>query len=162
MKALAKFLTVVTLVVVLLGGYIIWAANISVVPAGALVESAADRQPAFDSLTASAAVGSPDLVLYNTDISPDSADYIFVTYTVNMENRNLLPAEWLQLSLSVQDGDVLMIKPAIEDILPMDSEKIELVLMTSRSNSASYTRSAVLTYYVYGHEITMPLTLGAK
>ncbi len=162
MKAFAKFLTVVTLIVVLLGGYIVWASNIDVMPAGALVESAADRQSAFDSLTASAAVGSPDLILYNTDISMSSADYIFITYTIDMENHNLLPAEWLQISLIAQDGDVLMIKPAIEDIMPLDSEEISLVLMTSRSNSASYTRTAELTYYVYGHEITMPLTLGTK
>lgn len=162
MRSLAKFLAVVTLIVAVLGVYLVQASEISVAPAGALVESAADRQSAFDSLTQSAAVGSPDLVLYNTDIAADPSEYIFVTYTVKISNRNLLAAEWLQISLEPQSGDVLMIKPAIEDISPLSSADVTLVLMTSRSNSTSYTRNASLTYYVYGHEYTVPLTLGAK
>ncbi len=162
MKSLAKFLAVVTLIVVLLGVYLVRASVISITPAGALVESAADRQSAFDSLTQSAAVGSPDLVLYNADISADPAEYIFVTYTVKISNRNLIAAEWLQISIESQSGDVLMIKPSIEDIAPISSADVTLVLMTNRSNSTSYSRNATLTYYVYGHEYTVPLTLGAK
>lgn len=162
MKSLAKFLAVIALIVVLLGVYIVRSSTISVTPAGALVESAADRQSAFVSLSESAAVGSPSLVLYNTEISADPSEYIFVTYTLKISNRNLLAAEWLQIALESQSGDVLMIKPAIEDIDPMSELDVTLVLMTGRSNSTSYTRNAVLTYYVYGHEYSVPLTLGAK
>lgn len=162
MKAFSKFLLVITLIVILLGVYLVQASSISISPSGALVESAADRQSAFDSLSQSIAVGSPDLILYDTNLTGSSADYIFVTYKVDFSNLNLLPAEWIQISLEPQTGDVLMIKPSIEDIAALDSEKVELVLMTSRSNSTAYSRTAEITYYVYGHEYTRQITLGAK
>ena len=160
MKALAQFLLVITLIVAVLAGYVIHAANIAVTPSGTLVESAADRQSAFDSLSQSAAVGSPDLILYGAQPSADSSQYVFVTYTIDLNNSNLLPVEWIQIALEPQGSDVLMIKPSIEDIAAFSAEQITLVLMTTRS--ASYTRNATLTYYVYGHEFNVPLVLGSK
>ena len=55
-----------------------------------------------------------------------------------------------------------MIKPSIEDITALNSEKVTLVLMTARNNATAYSRNAEVTYYVYGHEHTEYITLGAK
>jgi len=74
---------------------------------------------------------------------------------------NLLPAEWLQIDLEPQKGDVLMLKPAVEDVLPFNEEYITLVLMTDRS-AASYQRSATVRYYVYGHEFSRSIQLVAQ
>ena len=158
MKALAKFLCVVTLLVALTGLYISHACNINVSCGSGLVESAADRIQAFDSIRYSMNVGSASLVPYRTGI-PGSADqYVFVTYTLHLKNMNLLPVEWIQIELEPQNGDVLMLKPAVEDVMPFSEEVITLVLMTDRS-TASYLRSATLIYYVYGHEFRLPIQL---
>ena len=50
MRGIAKFLTLVTVIVLLACGYVIWASELSVSSAGAVVESAADRADAFESI----------------------------------------------------------------------------------------------------------------
>ena len=158
MKALAKFLCVVVLLVVLTGLYISHACDITVTSGGGLVESAADRIQAFDSIRYSMTVGSSSLVPYQTGIGGNADQYVFVTYTLNLKNMNLLPVEWIQIDLQPQKGDVLMLKPAVEDVPPFSEETITLVLMTDRA-AASYARSATLSYYVYGHEFKIPVQL---
>ena len=158
MKALAKFLTFVTVLVFLAGGYIYWAAEINVVPGGGLVESAADRTSAFESIRQSTELGSPDLIMFEDAITAGPDQYVFVTYTLRLRNRNILPAEWLQIDLIPQAGDVLMVKATVEDIPGFSEQLVSVVLLTDRT-TASYARSATLSYYVYGHEFSVPVQL---
>jgi len=92
MKAIAKFLTVVTMLVLLTIGYIFWAAELKVTPGGGLVESAADRASAFESIRQSTEIGSPDLIMFQNSITAGPEQYVFVTYTLRMRNMNILPA----------------------------------------------------------------------
>lgn len=159
MRAIAKFLTVVTVLVLLAGGYVIWAAELKVSSAGALIESAADRAEAFQNIYESMQIGAPELEVFASEnIDPDPAQYMFVTYTLKVRNLNALPAEWMQLNIQPQDGDVLMVKPTVEDAPAFNEQLVTLVLLTSRS-AADYVRSATLNYYVYGHEYSVPVTL---
>lgn len=157
MKAIAKFLTVVTLIVLLAGGYIYWAAALQVLPESGLVESAADRVQVFDNIVSTARVGSSDLIVYS-DASGSAEQYSFVTYTLRLRNMNALPAEWLQLDITPQQGDVLLVKASTEDVPAFSEKLLTVVLLTDRS-AASYARSATLTYYVYGHEFSIPVQL---
>ena len=158
MKAIAKFLTLVTVLVLLAGGYVIWASELKVAPGGAVVESAADRAQAFEGIRQSAETGSADLVMYADSIDYGADQYVFVTYTLRLRNLNALPAEWMQLDIVPQEGDVLMVKATIEDVPAFNEQLFTVVLMTDRT-VASYARSATLTYYVYGHEISIPVQL---
>ncbi len=158
MKAIAKFLTVVTVLVLLAGAYVVWASEIDVLPGKGMVESAADRAQAFESIISSAAVGSSDLEVY-ADVLPENADqYSFITYTLRLRNMNALPAEWLQLSVAAQPEDVLMVKATVEDVPAFSERLVTVVLLTNRS-TVSFARSATLHYYVYGHEFTIPVQL---
>lgn len=159
MRAIAKFLTVVTVLVLLAAGYVIWAAELKVAPAGAVIESAADRAEAFQNIYQSMQVGSADLEIFTAEtIDPSPEQYMFVTYTLKVRNLNALPAEWMQLSITPEDGDVLMVKPTVEDAPAFNEQLVTLVLLTSR-NAADYVRTATLNYYVYGHEYSIPVTL---
>lgn len=159
MRAIARFLTVVTVLVLLAGGYVIWAAELKVSSAGAVLESAADRAEAFGNIYESMRVGASELEVFTTEsIDPSPEQYMFVTYTLKVRNLNALPAEWMQLSLEPQDGDVLMVKPTVEDVPAFNEQLVTLVLLTSR-NAADYVRNARLNYYVYGHEYSVPVTL---
>lgn len=157
MKAIAKFLTVVTLLVLLAGGYIVWASELHVLPESGVVESAADRAQAFENLLSAAHIGSTDVSVYS-DISGTADQYSFVTYTLRLRNGNILPAEWLQIHLTPQPGDVLLVKSTVEDVPGLSEKLLTVVLLTERS-TASYARTAALTYYVYGHEVTIPVRL---
>lgn len=160
MKALAKFLTVVTVLVLLAGGYVIWASELGVSPAGTLVESAADRTDAFESIRQTAAVGGSGVTLYADGMLGEPDEYVFVTYTLRLRNSNVLNAEWLQLELTPQEGDVLLLASSVEDVPAFSEQLYTVVLLTSR-NTASYARSAELTYYVYGHEHKAALQLAS-
>lgn len=161
MKTVAKFLSVVTALVLLAGGYILWASGLKVSPGGLLVESAADRSEAFEGIRQSASVGSGSLTMFAPEIEQGPEQYIFITYTLRARNLNLLPAEWIQLEVTPQEGDVLLVKPTEEDVPAFNERLITAVLMTDRS-TASHARSAVLSYYVYGHEYRIPVQLGAQ
>lgn len=159
MKAIAKFLTVVTLLVLLAGGYVILTAELKVSSAGVLIESAADRAEAFQNIYQSVQTGSTEFELFDGAlIDPAPDQYVFATYTLKVRNLNALPAEWMHLSVEPQDGDVLIVKPSVEDAPAFSEQLVTLVLLTGR-NAADYVRSATLTYYVYGHEYSLPITL---
>lgn len=158
MKAIAKFLTLITTLVLLAGGYIVWASEITASPVGGTVESAADRVEAFEGIRQSAQLGAANLLMYKPEIEQGAEQYVFVTYTVRLRNLNALPAEWLELSLTPQEGDVLMVKSSVEDVPAFGEELVTVVLMTDRT-AASYARHATLTYYVYGHEVSIPVQL---
>ena len=91
---------------------------------------------------------------YMTHPSPDG------TYTLRVRNLNLLDAEWLQLEISPADGDVFMLKPTVEDVAALNEQLVSVVIMTDRLTN-NYTRSAMLTYYVYGHAVSIPVQLTA-
>lgn len=160
MRGIAKFLTLVTVLVLLVCGYVIKTSELSVTSGGAVVESAADRSDAFEGIRQMSAVGSDEITMFQNKIEAGAEQYSFVTYTLRLRNLNLLDAEWLQLDITPADGDVLMLKPAVEDVAAFNEQLITVVLMTDRT-TASYTRSATLTYYVYGHPVTIPVTLAA-
>ena len=157
MKAIAKFLTVVTLIVLLAGGYIYWAAELQVLPESGLVESAADRVQVFDNIVSAARIGSSDLIVYS-DASGSAGQYSFVTYTLRLRNMNALPAEWIQLDLTPHQDDILLVKATTEDV-PAFSEKLLTVVLLTDRGAASFARNATLTYYVYGHEFSIPVQL---
>ena len=158
MKAIAKFLTLVTVLVLLAGGYLIWASGLKTASLGGTVQSAADRLEAFEGIREASAIGSPDLVMHAPRIDYGADQYLFITYTIQLRNMNALPAEWLQLNIAAQDGDVLMVKSSVEDVPAFSEALMTVVLMTDRS-TASYARNATLTYYVYGHEVSVPVQL---
>ena len=158
MKALAKFLTFITVLVLIAGAYIYWAAELKVTPGGGLVESAADRASAFESIRQSSEIGSVDLIMFQDSIEYGPEQYVFVTYTLRMRNMNLLPAEWIQIDIAPQAGDVLMVRATVEDVPSFDEQLVSVVLLTDRT-TASYARAATLSYYVYGHEFSVPVQL---
>ena len=158
MKAIAKFLTLVTALVLLAGGYLVWASEMKAAPAGGTVESAADRIEAFNGICQSAQIGSSDLVMYENSVDYGAEQYLFITYTLQLRNLNALPAEWIQLEIEPQQGDVLMVRSDVADIPAFSEGLVTVVLMTDRS-TAGYARQATLTYYVYGHEISIPVEL---
>lgn len=160
MRGIAKFLTLVTLLVLLLCGYVVWASDLSVLSCGAVVQSAADRSDAFENIRQMTSGGSDDLIMFKEQIDSGAEQYSFVTYTLRLRNLNLLAAEWLQIDLTPSGGDILMLKPSTEDVPAFNEQLLTFVLMTDRS-TADYRRDAVLTYYIYGHAFSIPVELTA-
>lgn len=159
MKLFVKVLAVVTLFAVLFAGYAVWASDAALSYKGYQVESAADRVEAFNGVTAALQSGDAAVTGYNTSGISAAEDYVFVTYTLNISNRDVVALEWLDIQLDSQTEDVLLVNPTVQDVPALSSSLVSFSLLTSR-NAASYARTATLTYYIYGHAKTVALTLG--
>ena len=158
MRVFAKILTVITLLALLAAGYVIWTADAQVSAEGYRVEAAADRADSFSGVVSALKSGSDNIVSYDGGAVGGADEYVFVTYTVRVRNADLIPFEWVDLTLESKEGDVLLVKPSVQDIPALNQSLLSFTLM-ARRGIVDYERQATLTYYVYGHYRAVPLTL---
>ena len=158
MKVFAKILTVITLLALLLAGYVIWSAEARVSAEGYRVEAAADRADSFSGVVSALRSGSENIVSYSESPIGGADEYVFVTYTIRVRNSDLVPFEWIDLTVENKDGDVLLVKPTVQDIPALNQSLLSFTLMAQRGG-VDYERQAMLSYYVYGHYRTAPVTL---
>ena len=158
MRVFAKFLTVITVLALLLAGYIVWASDAQVSAEGYKVEAAADRVDSFNGVVSALRSGSDNIVSYSTDAIGSPDQYVFVTYTIRVRNSDVIPFEWIDLAIESKAGDVLLVKPTVQDIPALNPSLLSFTLMAERG-IVDYERQATLSYYVYGHYKEMPLTL---
>ena len=158
MKAFAKILTVITALALLLAGYVVWSADARVSAEGYKVEAAADRADSFSGVVSALRSGSDSIVSYSGGPIGGADEYVFVTYTIRVRNTDLIPFEWIDLAIESKDGDVLLVKPAVQDIPALNQSLLSFTLMAQRG-VVDYERQATLSYYVYGHYKALPVTL---
>ena len=103
--------------------------------------------------------GGDSVVCYDISNIGAAEQYEFVTYTVKISNRDVLPLEWIDIQLTSQTGDVLMVKPTISDVPAFNQALVSFSLLVDRNAASGYQRSATLTYYIYGHAKTVTLNL---
>ena len=159
MKVFAKCLIVVTVVALLLAGYVVWASNAQVSAEGYRVEAAADRADAFDGVLNALSSGAESITAFSSAGIGGADQYVFVTYTIRVRNADLVPLEWIELTIENQAGDVLMVKPTVQDIPALNQSVLSYTLMVERAAAPSYERAATLSYYIYGHYKEIPITL---
>ena len=159
MKVFAKCLAVITLAAVLLAGYVVWMSAAQVTAEGYQVEAAADRADSFEGVISALQSGSDNIVSYAADSIGSADQYVFVTYTIRMRNADLLPFEWIELTVQNQPGDVLLVKPTVQDIPALNQAVLSYTLMVERAALPNYERAATLSYYMYGHYKEIPITL---
>ena len=158
MRVFAKILTVITLLALLAAGYVIWASAAQVSAQGYKVEAAADRAGSFAGVVEALRSGSDSIVSYDGAPVGGADQYVFVTYTIRVRNADLVPFEWIDLSVRSKEGDVLLVKPAVQDIPALNQSLLSFTLMAQRG-LIDYERQATLSYYVYGHYRQVPVTL---
>ena len=159
MKTFAKILTVITLVAVLLAGYVGWASTAQVTVEGYRVEAAADRADSFEGIVNAAKRGSDSIVTYRNGAIGTADDYVFVTYTIRVRNSDLLELEWIDLAIQNTADDIMLVKPTAQDIPALNQSILSYTLMVERAALPQYERAAVLSYYIYGHYKEIPITL---
>ena len=82
----------------------------------------------------------------------------FVTYTLRLANRGLLPAEMVEMQLVTETGDIAAYQePSAVSILPGGEETLSLTLLTA--SRSSLRRDLVVTYYLWGRLYSIRYTL---
>ena len=144
MKAIAKFLTGIVIVVALAAVYYIVSSKlpmrmeVSVVPASVQKER-------FSQITQEVSAGLYDGVSALDDIN----EYSFVTIIASASNFSPFTAEWTQLSPKRLDGDLLICETDAgpKDIPPFQTGDLSVTILT-KNDSAD--RSGWLEYYIFG------------
>jgi len=148
MSRITKFLLALAILLLALFIYAYASSSLTATQVNRVVESAADRQSVFESLADS---------LKRGDISTqfaalpdgDPENYAFVTYTVQLEGFNLLPAQWAVLSLTPQEGDIVLIQGAPQEVPVFGGAQLSATLLT-RADAADAPRDLWADYYVMG------------
>ncbi|MBR3928410.1 MAG: hypothetical protein IKJ65_05330 [Clostridia bacterium] len=144
MKAFAKFLTGITLVIVSLLAYYIYSSNLQVAITQEAVP-AAEKNEEFRKILSDVENGK-----YEGVSTLDSIDaYSFVTLTVSAKNFSPFPAEWAQFVEKKSDADAVVL---LTDAGPKDIDRFKEARFTATilTKDPSALRTGWLEYYILG------------
>lgn len=156
MKKLNVFLLIVLLALIALMILVLAGSHLSA-EAHIVTAPASEHPDAFSSIQSVLASGSAPQQ-FTGDI-PQSADgCTLVDVTISLTNSGLLPAEWLDVAITAQPGDIAVYSLTGEgsDVPARSSGQINLKLITAESAAAPHT--ITLRYYVFGMPRTLTVT----
>ncbi|MBR0464092.1 MAG: hypothetical protein IJJ23_06865 [Clostridia bacterium] len=161
MKYVAIVLTVLTVLALGFSGYVVYTSNAQITDIGYQVALAADQEALFSDVRASVEDRLENVVVLNEDVDLSNLqDYVLVTYSITLKNRDILPYEWFDISLTGKDGDVAYLKSDMPDIPAHEENTVTLTLLTSRER-IDYSREIKIDYFFYANEKSVTLTAGA-
>lgn len=154
MKALAKFLTVITVVALLLSVYVMQARKLRVTRSDVTVQLAADVPETFADAYEAAMNGYSNITMFADRIDDNPQAYNIITYTYTVSNWSPLPAEWLRIDLAPVTGDIMQIHEEISDVPGFGQATIRTMLMVPWGAS-NLERAMTLAYYSYGRAVSV-------
>ena len=90
----------------------------------------------------------------------DIADYVFVTYTVPVRNFNLLRAEWIELAVQPQEGDVTQLFTGdAQQVAGLRSAELRATVLCrlDEQTAAARTPSLSVNYFIFGRAYSFSL-----
>lgn len=156
MKKLNIFLLAVLVLLAALAVWFYVGSNLSA-EVHVVTAAATDHPDAFSSIRGVLSSGSAPQ--HFTDDVPDSADgCTLADITITLTNAGLFPAEWLDVTVTGQPGDIAVYSLTGEgsDIPGRSTGRINLKLITTGAAGTPHTFT--LRYYVYGMQRTLTVT----
>lgn len=144
MKSFAKFLTGITVVIVLLLAYYIYSSNLPLA-VSVNVQRAQERKEDFDKIAMDVQAGDYENISALNSIE----ECYFVTIDVSAKNFSPFTAEWAQFVPKSVEGDILIVN---QDAGPKDIERFKEghFSVTILTTSPEEYRTGWLEYYVFG------------
>lgn len=167
MKLAAIILLVLAL---LIGGAAIWGfsnTRLDMEVEGVRVLDAAQQQAEFDRLSSLLMNNAVRGIVYDTDFTGSSGDYVILQYTIRVRNRGLVKAEMLEAQVVPVKGDVLCysqqeamgqdVNTSIE-AAPGQELLFRCYLLTRKDLHA--VRELHVSYYIWGNPFIIKLMYG--
>ena len=149
MRALTVFLCLLLTIVIAFGAwfYITGTLNAQV---GRVTARASDYPEAFESIRSVLTGGGAQAVYSIGDTLESPADYTLMDVNIQLTNRSLFDAEWLNIELAPIDGDVALysLAGACADVPAQGMQSVNLKLVTRAGTESVHT--ATIQYYVFG------------
>ncbi|NLG24409.1 MAG: hypothetical protein GX558_03575 [Clostridiales bacterium] len=152
MKSTSKVLTGVTAVVLIFLVYLLAASRVSVRLVDVRSQPCAERPDAFENAVTAARLGDGNAIAFAADAPGTAGDYQFLTLTYEVTNFGLLPAEWISIAATPEQGDVLQVGGDWPDIQGLSRGHLAVAIVAPIDAPAS-GRAARLRYYVAGRPI---------
>ena len=123
-----------------------------------ITAGAAEYPDAFDSIRNVVSSGAAPRQ-FSQDVLDDPANYSLVDVTINLTNRGIFAAEWLNVQLEPATGDVAVYSLSGDgmDVSARSTAQVNLKLVTRAP--AGSPRTVSIQYYVYGVSRTIRLEI---
>ena len=158
MKYAALFLIVCVLVVGCVAGYELMNTQLQVTGQGLSVIAATDRAEEFQVLQTAMSRNSLEGTVFQSGELSAAENYTFKIYTLRLKNNGLLPAEMIEIQLSPDASDILYYEEGEEIDIAAGATRDVWVSLLTQDTTGSTARDLYLTYYIWGHPISMKFT----
>ncbi len=157
MKKAALILAALALLAGVLAAYQAFNEELTVTGTGVSATDASDASDAYDAWTRAVAGRQFLGITYGQSAAPKESSR-FVTYTLRLRNRGLLPADMVELQLMSDAGDVASYQsPDVLSIGAGEEKTLSLTLLTREGTGLR--RDLLVTYYVWGRHHALRYTL---
>ena len=138
------------LVMVLLVGYLFLTAEVQVIDISAQGIPAGNDPSAFETLKASIDQQTFYGALYQKPLEwKDASEYVYLTYTLRIRNKCLVPIDMIEVQVVPQAGDILQIADLQVKSLDLKSEG-DLKVQILAPKDTHPVRELIVTYYLWG------------
>lgn len=153
MKILLRILAILALVVTIAGAGVVLYALETRIPGVEVVyamhESANDDSEAYDAFVTAVSDGTYGGRVFDEAV-PERESCTFLKCTLRMQNRCLLPMEWIEIAVEPGEGDILESRDENPHVLTArTSGDLSLQVMT-RADAFPQERTVSITYYLLG------------
>lgn len=126
--------------------------------AGSIYANAAEYPEAFESIRDVISGGNAPQ-LFSSDELDDPANYSLVDVSINLVNRGIFDAEWLNIKVHGTTGDIAVYSLTGDgsDVPARSTAQLNLKLITRAPTTAK--RSVSIQYYVYGISRTIEIDI---
>jgi hypothetical protein len=159
LKYLMLFMIALVIVVVVIVGYFFFTAKVTVADCEITGRAASSQPDLFQQIREYVALDAFPGVMFTQDEIGDSAEYVFITYTLQLSNQCLVPIDMIEIQVIPQDGDVLQLGD-FEDhsLAAKTSGSVSVTILTSIDSHS--VREVLITYYVWGVSFSISYTCG--
>ncbi len=98
--------------------------------------------------------------IFSREAIGNAEDYVFITYTVPVKNMNFLSAEWIELVVSPQEGDIVQVSTGDAQKLPGLSRadlSATVLCRLSEQEAAARKPSLEINYFLFGRPYSFEL-----
>lgn len=149
MKALTVFLCLLLSIAIAFGAWFYITGTLDA-QVSRVSAQASEYPEAFDSIRSVLQSGGAQAIYSIGDTLENAADYTLMDINIQLTNRSLFDAEWLNIELAPIDGDVALysLTGACTDVPAKGMQSVNLKLVTRAGADSVHT--ATIQYYVFG------------
>lgn len=160
MKYVAWILILILVAGIVGVGYVYATAQVVVVATGVSGVAASEHEALFNDYKRRLENGTVHGTVYQPYLEGEAEDYMFLTYTVRLQNNCFIDADMVEMQVVPWEGlDVLQIgEERPKKLTPRTTGDLSSTVLSKKGNNT--VRQVVVTFYMWGMPFTVKETIG--